>query len=215
MRLIVIGGEYAGKTTLVEALDHWGKHVGIPFHLDDHFSIPDQYFLSQDDQQAMLALPPTIKERFQRFQVYYHIGVITNHSDVLLTGFHIEEAVYGPSYSYPGRAVAPYARKIETQLPADTILLLLTASPDIIRRRMAAAPHQYPIVPDEDIETIAAQFDAEYRGSWIERKLRLDTSDIMPDRLLAAFMARVVPYLDSRDLLRWRALGADASVASS
>ena len=27
----------------------WGDKVGIHFHLDDHFSIPDKYFLSKED----------------------------------------------------------------------------------------------------------------------------------------------------------------------
>src|SRR5579859_1256920 len=170
MRLIVIGCEYAGKTTLIDALGALGEQSGIHFHLDDHFSIPDQYFLSKEDQQAMLAVPPTITERFQRFQIYYHISVIENHGDVLLGGFHIEEAIYGPKYYYPGKAFPAYQRKIETHLPADTILVLLTASPDVLRQRMQTAPHQYPVVPSDDIEEISQQFQAEYRLTWIERK---------------------------------------------
>ena len=40
MRLVAIGCEYAGKTTLIDALMAWGDKVGVHFHLDDHFSIP-------------------------------------------------------------------------------------------------------------------------------------------------------------------------------
>jgi len=203
MRLVLIGCEYAGKTTLVDALDAWGKERGIHFHLDDHFSIPDQFFLSPEDQQAMLVIPPTIKERFQRFQIYYHLDVIANHSDVLLAGFHVEEAIYGPRYNYPGHAWPPYQRKIETHLPSDTILLLLTATPEVIRRRMAASPHQYPVVPPEDVEAVSREFEVEYRASWIERKLRLDTSELPPGQLLPTFLRQVKPLLETRDLLRW------------
>lgn len=203
MRLVLIGCEYAGKTTLVNALDGWGKERGIHFHLDDHFSIPDQFFLSPEDQRAMLAIPPTIKERFQRFQIYYHLDVIANHSDVLLAGFHIEEAIYGPRYNYPGHAWPAYQRKIETRLPSETILLLLTASPTVIRQRMEAAPHQYPVVPAADVEAVSKEFEAEYRASWIERKLRIDTSELQADQLLPRFLEQVKPYLDTRDLLRW------------
>lgn len=202
MRLILIGCEYAGKTCLVDALDAWGKDRGIPFHLDDHFSIPDQFFLSPDDQQAMLGMPPTIKERFQRFQIYYHLDVIANHGDVLLAGFHIEEAIYGPRYYYPGHAWPPYQRRIETHLPADTILLQVTASPEVIRQRMSASPHRYPVVPAEDVEAVSQQFEAEYRASWIERKLRIDTSNLQPEQLLPTFLRQVTPLLDTRDLLR-------------
>lgn len=206
MRLILIGCEYAGKTTLVGALYEWGESRGIHFHLDDHFSIPDQFFLNADDQQAMLAMPPTIKERFQRFQIYYHIDVMANHSDVLLAGFHIEEAIYGPRYYYPGHAWPPYQRRIESHLPGDSVLLLLTASPDVIRERMRAAPHPYSIVPAEDVETVSQQFEAEFRASWIERKLKIDTSDLQPQQLLPTFLRQVKPLLDTRDLLRWQAV---------
>ena len=40
MRLIAIGCEYTGKTTLFEGLMKWGQDRGIHHHLDDHFSIP-------------------------------------------------------------------------------------------------------------------------------------------------------------------------------
>jgi len=206
VRLILIGCEYAGKTTLVDALYAWGENRGIHFHLDDHFSIPDQFFLNADDQQAMLAMPPTIKERFQRFQIYYHIDVMANHSDVLLAGFHIEEAIYGPRYYYPGHAWPPYQRRIESKLPGDSILLLLTASPDVIRERMRATPHQFSIVPPEDVETVSQQFEAEFRASWIERKLKIDTSDLQPQQILPTFLRQVRPFLDTRDLLRWQAV---------
>jgi GTPase SAR1 family protein len=204
MRLILIGCEYVGKTTLIDALHEWGESRGINFHLDDHFTIPDQFFLSPDDQKAMLAIPPTIKERFQRFQIYYHLDVIANHPDVLLAGFHIEEAIYGPRYYYPEHAWPPYQRRIETHLPADTILLLLTASPEVIRQRMVTSPHRYPVVPSEDVDTVSQQFEAEYRASWIERKLRIDTSHLQPDELLPTFLRQVKPLLDTRDLLRWQ-----------
>ena len=55
MRLVVIGTEYAGKTALIDGLMAWGDGVGIHFHLDDHFSIPDRQFLSEGDTRAMVA----------------------------------------------------------------------------------------------------------------------------------------------------------------
>jgi hypothetical protein len=207
MRLVVIGCEYAGKTTLIDMVDAWGKPRGIQFHLDDHFSIPDQFFLKKPDQEAMIAMPPTIKERFQRFQIYYHIHVMRNHEDVLLGGFHIEEAIYGPRIYYPGNAFPPYQRKIEAELPGDTILLLLAASPEVIWRRMEEAPHPYPVVKREQVVAINEAFEAEYRASWIGRKLRIDTSDLTPDQLFDSFMKLVIPQLDTRDLLRWQAIG--------
>src|SRR5579859_2458864 len=195
MRLVLIGTEYTGKTALVDALMVWGDSKGIHFHLDDHFTIPDKFFLSPEDQKAMIALPPIIKERFQRFQIYYHIGVAKDYEDCLLGGFHIEEAIYGGRYHYPGFAWAPYQRKIETELPEDTILLLLTARPEVIRKRMLAAPHDYPIVKPDDVEAVSKEFLTEYTASWIHRKLQIDTSDLTPDSLFETFIQRVKPCL--------------------
>ncbi len=59
MRLIVIGCEYAGKSTLIDGLAALGKDLGMRVHLDDHFSIPDEFFLKPDDQAAM-PLPPEL-----------------------------------------------------------------------------------------------------------------------------------------------------------
>jgi hypothetical protein len=207
MRLVLIGTEYTGKTALCDALMEWGGKHGVLFHLDDHFTIPDKYFLSPEDQKAMLGMPPIIKERFQRFQIYYHIGVANDYEDCLLGGFHIEEAIYGGRYHYPGFGWAPYQRKIETELPDDTILLLLTARPDVIRQRMASAPNDHPVVPAADIEAISQEFQHEFLHSWIHRKLTIDTSDLTPETLFSTFMERVKPCLSERDLLRWKAIG--------
>jgi hypothetical protein len=209
MRLVVIGSEYTGKTTLIDALMEWGDRHGTHHHLDDHFSIPDRQFLSEADARAMLTVPPVIKERFQRFQIYYHVHVLQEHADCLLGGFHIEEAIYGRRYYYPNDVFSvSYLRRVESLLPADTILLLLKASPEVIRRRMESAPHEYQIVPSSDVEAVSAEFEAEYRLSWIGQKLTIDTSELTPSQLLAAFQEGIVPHLDTRDLLRWRALGA-------
>ena len=66
MRVIAVGCEYSGVSTLIEGLDDWGKERGFQHHLDDHFTIPDAFQLSDEEQQAMLNMLPAIKERFQR-----------------------------------------------------------------------------------------------------------------------------------------------------
>ena len=58
MRVIAVGCEYAGVTSLLNGLGDWGSERGLHFHLDDHFSIPDRYHLSPEDQQVMSDLPP-------------------------------------------------------------------------------------------------------------------------------------------------------------
>ncbi len=148
----------------------------------------------------MVALPPKIKERFQRFQVYYHLDILDRYDDCILGGFHIQEAIYGPRYYYPGLKVT-YHREIERSIPRDTVLALLTARPDVIRKRMAAAPHRYPLVRPKEVEEIQARFEEEFGISRLWRKMTLDTSDFGPEEILDRFLAAVRPKLSARDLL--------------
>ena len=63
MRVIVIGCEYSGVTTLIEGLMAWGDARGIHHHLDDHFTIPDSQNLKAEDAAVMLNLTPLLKEQ--------------------------------------------------------------------------------------------------------------------------------------------------------
>lgn len=200
MRLILIGCEYTGRTTLANTLEKWGVENGRAFHMDDHFSIPDCYHIDEEEQEAMVQLLPAIKERFQRFQNYYHLDIIENQEDIILAGFHIEEAIYGPRYYYPGLRVR-YTRRLETKMPLDTILVLLTARPDVIRARMKADPHKYQLVQPQEVEEVQGLFETEFRSSWLKRKVRMDTSDIKPQDILDRFLVAVRPKLNERDLI--------------
>ncbi|HAA73812.1 TPA: hypothetical protein DCE37_01675 [Candidatus Latescibacteria bacterium] len=203
MRLILIGTEYTGKTTLCQGLMDWGHANGIHHHLDDHFSIPDcQMLKSEEDQKIMTGLPDILKERFQRFQIAYHVRLINKYEHILLGGFHIEEAVYGSKYYYPsiGRMVES-SRAWEEGMPEDTILVHLTADRDKIAQRMKADPHQYEVVPEGDIEEMQAAFQEEYRRTWIRRKLTIDTTGLTDEQLLETFLKESIPHLDTRDFL--------------
>lgn len=54
VRIIAIGCEYSGVSTLIEGLDTWGRERGIHHHLDDHFTIPDAYHLNPGDAATRL-----------------------------------------------------------------------------------------------------------------------------------------------------------------
>ena len=201
MRLIVIGCEYTGKTTLVNQLMDWGHAHGIHHHLDDHFTIPDcQTLKEKSDREAQIALPEAIKERFQRFQVAYHVKLVHRYCNILLAGFYLEEAVYGPRYYYPGVRAIENPRRTETELPGDCILVHLTASPDVICKRMESARHEYPVVPKADVPEILDAFSAEYRASWIRNKFEIVTSDLTDEQMLDAFLKASIPHLTERDL---------------
>ena len=197
MRIIAIGCEYSGVTTLLEGINAWGIQRGVHFHMDDHFTIPDAYHLSDEEQQAMLNMLPAIKERFQRFQIVYHVRLINNFQHILLGGFHLEEEVYGPLYYYPGLTVSD-TRKYESEMPNDAILVHLHARPEVIAKRLADAPHPHTIIQKDHIPMILDGFAEEYRASWIQHKIEIDTSDLSPTDLLAAFFNKANAHFNTR-----------------
>lgn len=200
MRVIAVGCEYSGVTTLLEGLLAWGKARGLNFHLDDHFTIPDSQHLSAEDAAMMLQLTPTLKERFQRMQVVYHVRLMHRFEHILLGGFHLEEEVYGPLYYYPGIAVHG-TREYEAEMPEDAILVHLSARPKVILARMTQTPHPHSLIPPDHIPMLLDRFRQEVAHSWIKHKFHIDTSDLTPDQLLQTFLTRVQPHLNIRDML--------------
>ncbi|MEM3692919.1 MAG: hypothetical protein QXI39_02720 [Candidatus Bathyarchaeia archaeon] len=203
MRVIIIGCEYAGKSTLAKNLLEWGRRHDIRFHLDDHFTIPDAS-LSKEDREVMLTLSPAFKERFQRFQDVYHVRILRNFRDAIEVGFYSENTIYGPLYyGYKPEFLAiRHGRELEKELPNDTILVLLTASPEVIVRRMERDPHEYEVIRKEDVPILLQKFEEEFRASTIHAKIRIDTSNRTPEETLEEFLAQARPYLTSEDLIR-------------
>jgi hypothetical protein len=204
MNLIIIGCEYSGKSTLATNLMAWGKKRDINYHLDDHFTVPDSS-LPKEDRDVMLTLSPRFKERFQRFQAVYHVRIMNLYRDSLEVGFYSEDTIYGPLYyGYDSRALAiRHGRELEKELPPDTILVLLTASPEAIAKRMAAEPHEYQVIRTEDIPLLLEKFNEEFRASAIHAKIQIDTTDLTPDQVLEEFLRQArARYLASEDLLR-------------
>jgi hypothetical protein len=197
MRVIVIGCEYSGVSTLINALHDWGRERGINHHLDDHFTIPDAFHLSTKEQQAMLEMLPAIKERFQRFQIVYHIRLLHLYRHILLGGFHLEEAVYGHRYYYPGKVQE--VREYEPSMPDDTILVHLAARPEVIRERMRTTPHPHSLVPEADVEEILDAYTVEFSKSWFLKRFQIDTSELTGEQLLETFLRLSIPHLNAED----------------
>jgi thymidylate kinase len=209
MRVILTGCEYAGKSTLASTLHAWGQSHGFQYHMDDHFTVPDSSLRTEEERRYAQDAPPMMKERFQRFQIYYHLHLLQIYDDICLVGFHSEEAVYGPRYYYPGgRLSQDYHRQIATEFPRDTLLCALSARPEVIRERMRAAPHDYSLVPEGDVEEVLGAFEREFTASWLKRKFRLDTSDLAPEEMVPAFLRAAKRHLRERDLLLLQAYGA-------
>ena len=160
MRLILIGCEYAGKTTLATGIASWiEKTMGPPipqgmppFH--DHFTFPaiSHEELTDAEYDQIWALSPRLKSMIQNHQILYHLNPsFYRDHDNIMVGFHIEEAVYGPLYYGYGESSnsSAIARNIENHIiekAPDTVLILVKASRDVIAQRMIDKPHPKEIL---------------------------------------------------------------------
>ena len=208
MRLILIGSEYAGKTTLANKITVWLKQTtggGRTFH--DHFTIPPSE-LPEAEQEEFLEMSPELQAMFQRYSREYHLlPSFYADPDHMLVGFHIEEAVYAPLYySYGGSddfsaAARAMEQRILEQAP-DTVLILLKASPEVIAKRMWETPHQHTVLQEQDIEHVLQRFEEQYQQSLLSGKFVLDTTSVTVDETLAEFAARIDPFLSQTDRLR-------------
>src|SRR6185295_4134216 len=113
------------------------------------------------------------------------------------------DAVYAPLYygyggagQYADRRVA--ARHWESEvleLDPAIVLLLLTASPEVIRQRRDAQPHARSVLKDEHIELVANRFQEEFDISLIRRRISLDTTHSTPEQTFQEFLAAIEPHL--------------------
>ena len=152
MNIILIGCEFAGKTTLANEIVEWSERtLGSSSHFHDHFTIPSSE-LGPEAAASYKAAHPQVKEMFQRFMMDYHISEgFYSSPDHNLMGLHIEEAVYAPLYyGYGGpNSAAPvrspegqrtkHARSIERHIlerAPQAVLVLVKASADVIKQRL-------------------------------------------------------------------------------
>ena len=212
MRLIITGCEYSGKTTLLEELKKWAKKEmgGLRSSGHDHFVYP-KAVSSDEEREKMMALPPAIKEQFQRYEIYYHLHPdFLRSNDHVMVGFHIEEAVYAPLYyeygrpgEYADRAVL--ARMIERDLleiAPDMVLVLMKASREEIVKRMKEKPHMTEVIKEKDVESVLKNFDDEYEKSLITRKFVLDTTGKTIEETFNQFLKSMEPHFTLMDNIR-------------
>jgi hypothetical protein len=223
MNLILIGCEYSGTSTLAVAINEWAvKHLGGRMAHHDHWKMPHSSGhppaetitnLTEEEQQQVLGMTPKLKELFSRYTLYYH--TVSSRQGLggpggMLVGYYFEELVYGPMYFAYGGDGEPGDRRLEAQnverrilqfLP-NTVLVLLKASPRVIRARMKEAPHHNPLMRDKDVERVQRRFEEEYNRSALRHKITLDTSAATVGETLAEFFKKVEPFLTESDRLR-------------
>ena len=214
MRLIIIGCEYAGTTTLADNIGAWVERtMGGTMGKHDHWKVPEVSHSphTKEDNESFLALSPSLQESFQRYHMEYHMSKsFYNAAHHVMVGFHIDEAVYAPkyySYGGPGEYAdrAWMARLHEghiLDIANDTVLVHLKASPEAIRERMKAEPREYGVLKEEDVEYILQRFAEEYQRSFLRQKIEIDNTDLTPEQTLAKFVEEIQPHLSQADRAR-------------
>lgn len=218
MRLIIIGPEYAGKTTLARRILAWiAREMGdTSVMLHDHF-LPDVgegapgRFTAEEEHAAFAGLPPFALEKYMRYMIHYHLG---HHfyldNDHLVVNWYYADAVYASLYfgyggagEYADRRSLARGHDADVMAAApDTVLLHLTASAEAIQERMRAEPRPASPVQAADIETIRARFAEEFAASKIRRRMSLDTTGTTPEETLRAFLGQMESHLTPADRLR-------------
>ena len=127
MNLLIIGCEYAGKTTLARGISRWMiESMALPYvRWHDHFVVPrlDRHLIvhagtdtttvgkdeadlnTAEDEEQILALRPSVLEQLQRHNVWRHLHPdLFRAEDVLFVNHYYAEAVYAPLYYRYGEA---------------------------------------------------------------------------------------------------------------
>ena len=217
MRVLMIGCEYAGKTTLANGVNRWIEQtMGCVAGWHDHFTLPDMGqhpdpHQREQNEQAMIELldtVPPLVEQFQRYQFVYHLQpILYQRDDFLLVNWYYADAVYAPLY-YPqiaGHDRQWLARFIEgdlKELAPDMVLVLVKASPDVIRERMRREPRPKCLLKEQDVELVLDRFREVYEGSILNEKLTLDTSETTVRESMQDFLRQMEPHLQSVDRQR-------------
>ncbi len=82
------------------------------------------------------------------------------------------------------------------------VLVLVKASPDVIRERMRREPRPKCLLKEQDVELVLDRFREVYEGSILNEKLTLDTSETTVRESMQDFLRQMEPHLQSVDRQR-------------
>jgi thymidylate kinase len=215
MRIIMIGSEYAGKTTLSEKIYTWfekatGERPWLSWH--DHFVMPFKEGTTPEaeaEAQAIPTLPPSLLEKYVRYMIDYHFQFYGDSHHCVINWYYAD-AVYAPLYyGYGGtghyadrRQMARSYDSHVMKMAPDTVLILVKARPELIRERMKADPRPTCPLKEADVETVVTLFQEEFDHSMIRRRFELDTSDSTPEKTFEEFLKLMVSHWTAEDRLR-------------
>jgi len=212
MRIIMIGCEYAGKTTLGAEIAKWlEENMGTPCGWHDHFVLPFAEGSGSEvekEAEQVLAMKPALLEKYSRYMIDYHFNhAFYQDNHHLLVNWYYGDAVYAPLYygyggpdEYADRQAMARRYDVEIMSGApDTVLVLVKASAEAIRQRMAETPHPWCILKDQDVELVLQRFEEEYTRSGIRRRFTLDTSNTTVKETFQAFLRQMEPHFTGKD----------------
>jgi len=226
MKILMIGCEYSGTTTLAVEISKWIDevvggtiHGGLSFH--DHWKIVEGGHIGKDGAKERDREEDLEHINFShRHRQGYHHYLLSYHSSPaffndphhLMIGMHIDDEIYGPKFKGYGedqsgtlRLLSRHFERDILSVGPDTVLVLVKASPDVIRNRMKKSPHKYPLIKDQDVETVLSQFEYHFKQSRVGslgRKIVLDTSELSASEALKEFVVKIEPHLTDEDRLR-------------
>ena len=223
MRIVIVGCEYSGTTTLAFKIREWiheeiGGYVNL---VHDHFKFPytvthePEYSavpvdFTTEEQDQVLALSPRIKETIMRHNVVYHATGLSGKTDKVVIGLHIEDAIYGELYfGYESRR--QFMDGIENRIlnaGKDAVLCHVSASPEVIRSRMAENPHPNGVLRNPDVELVLERFREEFERSRLCHKIELDTTSATVEETMMEFVGKVEPHLTEHDRERMAEVAA-------
>ncbi|NQW17449.1 MAG: hypothetical protein HQ478_08175 [Chloroflexi bacterium] len=216
MRLLLVGCEYVGATTVAHAIDDWMfEKMGARFSLiHEHWKIPHTSGHPDDttpeEQAWLLQASPKFKEMHQRHSLYYHVQFNTfNTHDGMVVGGHIEEAVYAPMFFGYGGKGEPHDRELVAHqventilhFTQDTVIVHLTANTDVIAQRLRDDPHENGIISEGDIDGVKARFGELVAWSLLSRKIEINNSGDLSDTM-EQFVRKIEPFLTDTDRSR-------------
>ena len=215
MKLILIGCEYSGTTTLARAISGWARDaMGAELTAHDHFKFPHVLHeeMTDGELEQLLALPGDSRAGFQWHMMAYHVMPrALREDDYILVGLHIDEAVYAPLYKGYGApwhtpSVIPIARYTENHIMAevpDIAMALVKASPEVIAARMKDSPRKHSLLRENDIDYVLQRFEDQRTNATIRKKqITVDTTDATVEQSLADFVEQYEKYLTDHDRRR-------------
>jgi len=226
MKMLMVGCEYAGTTTLAVEMSRWidrviggAIHGGLAFH--DHHKLLEGGHVGTkgvpenrpEDDEDNLGFSARHRQSYKHYTMSYHLAP-TFFADPhhLMVGMHFDDEIYGPKYLGYGEDQADLLRKLSVhaehkmlEYGPDLVLVLVKASPDVIRRRMKENPHPHPLVTEDNVEAILARFEELYGHSHLgtlARRFVLDTSASTVEETMAEFADQIKKRLSDTDRLR-------------